>query len=403
MNVFIIPSWYPSTAIPMAGIFFKEQAYYIAESNPENNIGISVWGQNDTDLTINKNIISSLRSTFNYFSIGKATRTVEIRSNLKELITTVLKFPKKIFGGNIIGITEANRTNFKAFEKMHGKVDVIHAHVSYPAGYVAMLLSKEFGVPYIITEHMGPFPFHEFLTPSGGLVQEVYAPFKNANVTIAVSPNLCSAISKFGLPTPKYIPNVVDEGFFYPTHATTTDTFNFFSLATLSPHKGIDDLLQSIKIVTGQNKQVHFTIGGGGPLLGNYKTIAQSLEISEYITWLGQISRDEAKRQFQLCHAFVLPSHGETFGVVFAEAIASGKPVITTRCGGPECIINSTNGIYANLKDPNDLAQKILFMIEHYSNFDLTEIRDDFELRFSKKAVIPQILNIYDSVVNHQI
>ena len=39
---------------------------------------------------------------------------------------------------------------------------------------------------------------------------------------------------------------------------------------------------------------------------------------------------------YEECDCFVLPSAGETFGVVYVEAMAAGLPVIATRCGGPE-------------------------------------------------------------------
>lgn len=399
MNVFIIPSWYPSKATPMAGIFFKEQALSIAEWSKGTTVGISLWGQNEAELAINRQVVPSLKALFNYAGCDKSTTSIRLRQNLTEFYTPALCLPNRLLSGNISGIIKANQANFKAFEKQHGKVDLIHAHVSFPAGYAAMVLAQQYQIPYIITEHMGPFPFKEFLTSSGELKPVLALPLQRAGKVIAVSPKLAEDMASFGVPSPVFVPNVIDEDFFTPPPAMDpSEVFNFFTLALLSPQKGIDDLLQAIGKVVMQNANVHFTIGGGGDLLAHYKAEAKKLEVESHITWLGEITREEAKKQYQRCHAFVLPSHGETFGVVFAEAIATGKPVIATPCGGPNCIVDDSNGLFARIGDPEDLAQKMLYMITHYAAYDTQKIRQGFEQKFSKRAVIPQLLELYADV-----
>lgn len=399
MNVFIIPSWYPSTSNPIAGIFFKEQATYIAELYESIHVGISLWGQSDADFAINRQVLSSFKALGRYAATGKHTRITSLRENLHELFTPTLNLPVKVSGGNISGILKANFSNFKAYQEQFGKVDVIHAHVSYPAGYTALALARHFAIPYLITEHMGPFPFKAFLTKDGKIKPELSLPINKADKVIAVSPKLVEDISKFGLQKPLFIPNVINEDFFTPKQADKASPFQFFTLATLSTEKGIDDLLQAIKLVLAKYKAVNFKIGGGGNLLDHYKAKAKALGLEQHVDWLGELTRSEAKKHYQQSHAFVLPSHGETFGVVYAEAIACGKPVIATRCGGPECIVDENNGLLANVKDPQDLAEKILFMIAHYQNFDAVKIREGFDAKFSKNAVIPQIVAVYKSLV----
>lgn len=399
MNIFIIPSWYPSTSSPIAGIFFKEQALYIAERYKNINIGISLWGQSDADFAINRKPISSLKALYHYFKTDKRTRLTSLRNNLHEVFTPTLNLPVKILGGNVNSIIKANISNFRTFQEKHGKVVIIHAHVSYPAGYVAMVLAEHYKIPYLITEHMGPFPFEAFLSGDGSIKPELSLPINKANKVIAVSPKLGNDISKFGLQKPIFIPNVIDEDFFYPSEKSSTGTFQFFTLATLSPEKGIDDLLAAITLVVKTKKDVNFKIGGAGSLLSHYRNKSIALGLEPYVEWLGELTRSEAREQYQQSHAFVLPSHGETFGVVYAEAIACGIPVIATRCGGPECIVDETNGLLANVKDPQDLADNISYMLYHYKNYDARKIRKGFEDKFSKNAVVPQIMKVYQTIL----
>ncbi|AHM61785.1 group 1 glycosyl transferase [Flammeovirgaceae bacterium 311] len=398
MNIFIVPSWYPSIKIPIAGIFFKEQASYLAEIIKDINVGVSLWGQSDPDLGITKNIPSSLRALYNFSRIDKNTKITAKRPNLYEYYTPVLNWSHKLLDGNMSGIVKANLSNLQKFEQQYGKVDVIHAHVSYPAGYIAMALSKQLGIPYVITEHMGPFPFDTFLN-EGVIHPKLAEAISEADQVLAVSPSLSKNISKFGFKEPAFIPNVIDEDFFNVGEPVSAFPFRFFTLANLSPEKGIDDLLAAVAIVTKQKEDVCFNIGGGGSYLDSYRAKSKKMGISRYINWLGQLSREEAREQYQKCNAFILPSHGETFGVVYAEAISSGKPVIATRCGGPECIVDEKNGLLANVKDPADLAEKIIYMIENYQRFDALEIRRQFESKFSKNVVIPKIVEVYRSIV----
>lgn len=401
MNVFIIPAWYPSKNNPIAGIFFKEQASYISELNDSINVGISIWGQNNADFTINKNPISIFKTLYNLAKNKHKTKATPLRSNLYELFTPSLipGWPFNLLGENISGMINANLANFKAFQEEVGTVDIIHAHVSFPAGYIAMNIAKLYNIPYVITEHMGPFPFEKFLLGDGAIHPKLASPLENAEKVIAVSPKLADDITKFGFQQPIFIPNVINEDFFRPADTQVNAAFQFFTLAMLYPEKGIDDLLEAIRIVIKSKKEVLFSIGGGGQLLQHYKTKSKELGLEEHVEWLGEISRSEARDMYQKCHAFVLPSHGETFGVVYAEAIACGKPVIATKCGGPECIVDEVNGLLAEVHNPHDLAQKIFYLMENYSAFDSNQIRKGFEAKFSKRAVIPQITDIYNSLI----
>ncbi|GAB3526206.1 glycosyltransferase family 4 protein [Pontibacter brevis] len=399
MNIFVIPSWYPSKDNPIAGIFFKEQASYLAELYDNTHVGISLWGQNDADFAINRKLLPSLKALYHYTRANKKTCINSLKANLHEVFTPVLNLPVKVLGGNISAILKANFANFRAYQEQFGRIDIIHAHVSYPAGYIAMVLAEHFKIPYLITEHMGPFPFKDFLTRDGQIKHVLSLPINRANKVIAVSPRLRDDITRFNLQQPLFIPNVINEDFFVPKETVKHAPFQFFTLATLSPEKGIDDLLRAVSLVVKTHKNVKFKIGGGGSLLNHYKEKTSTLGLEQHVEWMGELTRSEAREQYQHSHAFVLPSHGETFGVVYAEAIACGIPVIATRCGGPECIVDEENGLLANVKDPQDLADKIEYMLHHYETYDSEKTRKGFEARFSKKVVIPQIMEVYQSLL----
>lgn len=395
MNIFTIPSWYPSYDHPITGIFCKEQVKYLAELYPEIKFCISLWGQNEES--------NLLTAKGHIYSLGKLWRMknkmpyqTRLSDNLFEYYNPAVTWSRKIMMGNIRKIIKSNETNFIDFEKKHGKVDIIHAHVSYPAGFIAMALAGKFNVPYIITEHMSPFPFKYFMY--GNRISNcITQPLANASTVIAVSPDLMEKIKNIGINHVEYIPNMVDENAFkIKENQSLSENFIFFTLGRMVEQKGIPVLLKAIKYL--KNDRVKFRIGGDGENLRKYKKMAKFLGIDDKITWLGELNREKVKFEFQRSHTFVLPSLHENFPLVLLEAIACGKSIIVTRCGGPESIVNETNGLLVNINDSIDLAQKMKWVSENYRCYDKHEIRKDFLSRFSRPVVAKKILDVYSAV-----
>ena len=71
------------------------------------------------------------------------------------------------------------------------------------------------------------------------------------------------------------------------------------------------------------------------------------------VEFLGSLNRSQVVSHMQQCDCFVLPSRYETFGVVYIEAMACGKPVIAVANGGPDDFVKGFNGM---LIEPNDIA-----------------------------------------------
>jgi glycosyltransferase involved in cell wall biosynthesis len=127
--------------------------------------------------------------------------------------------------------------------------------------------------------------------------------------------------------------------------------------------------------------------------------MATSLKIDEDIIWLGALNRQQSYSQFQDCNCFVLPSRHESFGIVYAEALACGKPIIATRCGGPEDIVKDLNGLLCEIDDPRSLADAMLTMIKNYGQYDSQQIYQDFVNNFSAKIVTSKIERLYHNVL----
>jgi glycosyltransferase involved in cell wall biosynthesis len=227
---------------------------------------------------------------------------------------------------------------------------------------------------------------------------EIAQAFNECAASIAVSPSLARRIASFGYKFPRVIPNMVDERVF-SGDCSLSGKFIFFTLCNISEQKGIDHLLEAISMWDPPADKFEFRIGGKGPQYSAYRDKVKRLRLDDRVRWLGPISRADAPSFFSDCHVYVMPSRHETFGVVFAEAIASGKPIIATRCGGPEFIVNSVNGVLVDVGDVHGLAQAMKTIASHWSDYNPLAIRRDFEERFSRAAVVRQLCALYHTVL----
>ena len=100
-------------------------------------------------------------------------------------------------------------------------------------------------------------------------------------------------------------------------------------------------------------------------------------------------------------NCFVLPSYAENFGVVLIEALATGLPVISTRCGGPEDIISGSVGILLEPGDERGLADALLAMRERPAPCDKA-VREYAVGRYGYSAVGPQLRDFYCRLLERQ-
>lgn len=395
MHVLILPSWYPGKD-NSAGIFILEQVKAISV-NSKLDISVFNWGPNEYVLKI-RTPLKSLNTLFRYaFS---RCRIIQIRHNLTEYKVPHLSWSSMFFKGNYEALTHKAVKWVKIIEKEKGKIDLIHAHVSFPAGFIAYSISKILSIPFIITEHSGPFPFREYKTLSG-IRDIVKEPLTNASQIIAVSSWLAENIKKYTSKVPQVIPNSVNTDFFTPNDKIKSKKSipTIFTLSQLTTAKGTGDLLASAAILKQKGCRFVLKFGGSGQKLSYYKKLAAKLNISDYVIWLGLMNREEALKEYQDCDFYVMPSRVESLSMVILEAMACGKPIVSTDCGGPKDLVEPEIGILVKPDDPKSLAQGIEQMLIQYHSFDTVKIREICIAKYSNNITIETIINIYKGVL----
>ena len=368
-TILIITSWYPNEHSAYSGIFIQEQAK--ALSRDFNVIVVAV------------KVDYSRFSPFFKYEIKKQENGL-----LKECRLTVLKSFPVYNQFNFFTTIQ----HFLAKEFKDTKIDLIHCHVSYPAGVAGYFYSRMKKIPYVITEHYGGFTglfrtwFHKKLAllalRSADLVTTVSRASKEImsryiNNEILVMPNMID-VSKFSIKKTKN--NVINAGFLGGLNTNV---------------KGLDILLKAAAKL--KNDKIIYHIAGGGELLELYKQMAVDLKIADKCIFYGPLKPEQTPAFYNRLDFFILPSRRESFGVVLLEALASGVPLIASRCGGPEEIVTSDVGILIEKENVNELKQAITDISKR--QFNCEKLRIYAESKFGEQIFLTAVSAVYHKVI----
>lgn len=387
IRVLMLPSWYHYKRNPSAGNFILNQAKALARTGKA-DVTILNWGQNEFQLRI-RDPLHSLGALKGRVLSRRSTRILE--AGLNELSIPHITWTSHFLKGNIERL--ANKVN------LDFTPDLIHAHVAFPAGYLAMLLSQKLGVPYVITEHSGPFPFPEFVS-SRGISPLILEPLHKAARIVSVSSFLRQEIkSKTGLDS-LVIPNSLDTSLFQPGNPPPSDgLFRLFCLSGLNVEKGATDLLQALKIASQMNTNFHLNWGGQGKLQNDMPRLLEQYGLEDRVTLLGGLKPESTVSYYQGCDCFVMPSRLESFSMVVLEAMACGKPIIATNCGGPRDLLSEECGILVPKQNPLALAKAIARMSQKYSEYSIEKIRQRCLENYSHEVVGERLIELYRQIL----
>ncbi len=371
IKVLNLVSWFPNESNPLEGIFIKE---HIKAINKFVDVRI-IYGSEKkkfSKVTYRRKVVDGMNVV--YFNFGK------------------LPVP----GGSFFPYLKGFYGAFKEFKKEGFVPNVIHAHV-YKAGVPAVILGAFTGIPVIITEHYSIFVSNDIRGKEN--IKAQFA-FQNAQCVTAVSKFLATHIKKYaGEKQVKVVPNVVDHSLFHPPDFISNNVpLKFITVAHLEKHKGIDYLIKAAEILKKKGYNFKVIIVGDGNKKYEYKREILEKGLTEVVHLVGGKTHQEVAELMRRSDSFVLPSLGETFGVVLIEAMATGLPIITTDCGGPSEIVDSESGIVIPPANEKALAQAMEKFIKGAVSFDRGKIYQK-SLKFSYDSVGEKFLELYNELI----
>lgn len=294
-------------------------------------------------------------------------------------------------------------------EREFGRPAVIHIHTCQQAISVTDYCAGN-NIPYVITEHITP------LDETKPIEERKSAALHGARQVISVSNALGRDLKKVYGADSVTIPNIVDLSAFeyIPRNPEDRGPIRILSAASMNHGKGFDILIRAYASLIKTHPDCHLTIMGDGPEMSAIRSLAKEYGIREAayvpgydpgpadhasaktttsgaISFTGTYVRSDFARELTKSDFFVLPSRSETFGLVYAEALAAGVPVVATRCGGPEDFIDDKNGILVPVDNAVALAEAMAHMIDSLDSYDRSAISDSCKKRFSPATVAARI------------
>ncbi len=284
--------------------------------------------------------------------------------------------------------------------------DLIHAHFIYPDGVVGARLSQRYGVPLVITEHAFWRPWLDQFPH----VRKLAIPAAQASsFHIAVSQSVRQNIAQFTGENERLrvVPVGVDLDVFTPLLVgQQPDSDSILYVGRIHETKGVDVLLHAMRLLVDRRSTVQLSLIGGSFYLQNHNRevrimrLAEELGLNQHVRFLGIQSPNQVAEAMRRSTLLVLPSRRETLGAVLIEALACGTPVVATRCGGPEDVVNDAVGILVPKEDPSSLAQAIETVLEQRQRYDSQVLRQYADQYFSWQSVAEKTVALYQAALS---
>jgi glycosyltransferase involved in cell wall biosynthesis len=385
MHVLVIPSWYPLHENDIGGSFFRDQARSLQKQGC--CVGV-IYPEH-----------RSLRDWKSIFT-GKYGMTIEDDQGVKTYRWHTMRWLPSSDHGNSARWLRQGMQLFEAYIEKEGKPAIIHVHSILYGAVLAKQIREKYSIPFVITEHSSALARGLLKPVQQELSKSVVA---HASRLIAVSPPLASLLEKSFGSKWQTVPNMVNDLFLSsplgePRH-NMQEVFVYLCVARLVKNKRIDLLLNSFYDLLKDKPDAQLRIGGDGPARGELEQQVKRLGLSSHVFFLGGLARDDVADELARADVFVLPSIYETFGVVIIEALAMGVPVVATRCGGPDSIINNKNGLLVKVDDQNALTSALHWMYEQRESYDSSAIRHFCRDNFGEQEIVRQLKHIYQDVV----
>ena len=284
--------------------------------------------------------------------------------------------------------------------------DLVCAHTLFSTGYTAYKLNKDYGVPYTVSVintdvnlffkkmiHLRKIGI-EILKNSSGIifiseayrdmVMEKYVPKNIRKELLRKSFVIPFAIDEYYLKNQPKCKKLEDD-----------NTIGVVQVARdFDKNKNLKTSVKAVKRLIEKNINIELSVIGNISNKADLRLIQQN----EFIRYIPFCPKEELIAYLRKSHILVMPSHYETFGLVYPEAMSQGLPVIYTRGQGFDRQFDEGKiGFSVKFDDEIELANNIIRIVENYKYMSDNSLK--YARKFSADIVAKQYIDIFEKVL----
>lgn len=273
---------------------------------------------------------------------------------------------------------------FLAIRVLIKKHDIknIHCGRCIPEGFVAYLISKLYGIPYLcfihgedVTNAARSREFKWIVAKTLNGASSLICNSQNSSKLLikdwGIDPDKISVLNP-GVDTKRFFP--VERSFQERKQLEWHERPVILTVSRLEERKGHDCLIKALPEVKKIIPDVLYAIIGDGPEFETLKKLSHQLDVSNNVIFMSELEDEDMIKCYQQCDVFVLPNRTinnniEGFGMVLVEAQSCGKPVIGGNSGGtPETMIINESGFVVDCSASSEpLAEKLVTLLSDTS------------------------------------
>ena len=338
----------------------------------------------------------------------------EIKNGVQILRVPVL-FRREMQVANIVSmISYLPSSVYGAIKNVpRGRFDIINTHFAIPSGPTGGILSKMYRLPNILSIHGGDiYDPSKKLSPHKTpiLSHTVRAVLKDADRVVAQSGNTKHNAEQY-YTIHRHI-DVIPLGIKKPViKKSSRSAFNLApdelvlcTIGRLVKRKNIDDLLFALSGIK-DNYNCKLLIIGDGPEKQHLMRLTEKMNLQKNVVMMGAVSDDEKYQILDVSDCFVSSAVHEGFGLVFLEAMETGKPIVCYDNGGhTDFMVNGKTGFIVTLKNRGQLKESILDIITNESlRIEMGRFNRNLVKKYYIRQCAEQYLKLFDQTIkNHK-
>jgi 1,2-diacylglycerol 3-alpha-glucosyltransferase len=294
--------------------------------------------------------------------------------------------------------------------------DIIHNHHPFVLGEIGVKQARRLKIPAVYTFHTQYDQYAHYFPLPKVMVQKIARDricsfARQVDRLTAPAQSVVELLRGYGVESPvTVLPNPIEPGIFQnPDPGNVQERYGLagkrvlLSVGRLGREKNLGLLLRALATLHHDFPMLRLIVVGSGPAADSLRQEAAELGIAGKVIFTGRVTDQELPSFFHAADLFIMTSLTETFGIVMAEALAAGIPVVAvTGNGSKDLITPGLNGLLT-LNNPQSLAAAIrLLLTDEEQRARMGKAAQQTAARYSVAALTGELINLYESAIHEK-